>query len=65
MQAIRILSFVFALFLFPCAGYASDHADPFKIGPDEQAANITGLFFFPEGGQMIYHQYGYPQQGNV
>lgn len=53
MQAIRILSFVFALFLFPCAGYASDHADPFKIGPDEQAANITGLFFFPEGGQMI------------
>ena len=53
MQAIRILSFIVALFFFPCAGYASDHADPFKIGPDEQAANITGLFFFPAGDQMI------------
>ena len=53
MQNVRILSLVFALFFFPSANYASDHADPFKIGPDEQAANITGLFFFPEGDQMI------------
>ncbi len=53
MQTIRILSCVFVLFFFPYTGYASDHADPFKIGADEQAANITGLFFFPEGDQMI------------
>ncbi|MGR9000130.1 MAG: DUF4331 family protein [Gammaproteobacteria bacterium] len=53
MQNVRVLSLVFALFFFPFTSYASDHADPFKIGPDEQAANITGLFFFPEGDQMI------------
>jgi hypothetical protein len=53
MQNVRILSFVFALFLFSFASYASDHADPFEIGPDEQAANLTGLFFFPDGDQMI------------
>lgn len=53
MQHSRILSLVFALFFFSFASYASDHADPFKVGPDEQAANITGLFFFPEGDQMI------------
>ena len=48
MQNIRILSLVFILSFFQSASFASDHADPFKIGPDEQAANITGLFFFPE-----------------
>ena len=53
MQNVRILSFVFALFLFSFASYASDHADPFEIAPDEQAANLTGLFFFPDGDQMI------------
>jgi len=53
MQNVRILSLVFALFFFPFASYASDHADPFTIDPDEQAANLTGLFFFPEGDQMI------------
>jgi hypothetical protein len=53
MQNVRILSFVFVLFLFSFASYASDHADPFEIAPDEQAANLTGLFFFPDGHQMI------------
>jgi hypothetical protein len=53
MQSLRILSFFLTLFLFPCSSYASDHADPFKIGPDEHAANITGLFFFPDGDKMI------------
>jgi hypothetical protein len=53
MQNSRILSLVFVLFFLSFASRASDHADPFKIGPDEQTANITGLFFFPEGDQMI------------
>jgi hypothetical protein len=53
MQDVRVLFLVFSLLFFPFAGHASDHADPFKIGPDEQAANLTGLFFFPEGDQLI------------
>ncbi len=53
MQHARIFFLVSALFFFPFASFASDHADPFNIGADEQAANLTGLFFFPEGDQMI------------
>jgi hypothetical protein len=53
MQNVRIISLVLALFIFPFSSYASDHADPFTIDPDEQAANLTGLFFFPDGDQMI------------
>lgn len=52
MQNVRFLYLIFALF-FSIASYASDHADPFTIEPDEQAANLTGLFFYPEGDQMI------------
>lgn len=32
---------------------ASDHADPMWLPEDEQEANITGLFFFPDGDQMV------------
>ncbi|MDD5581209.1 MAG: hypothetical protein PHY16_18320 [Methylobacter sp.] len=53
MQKARILILTLALFFFPFTSQSSDHADPFKIGPDEQEANLTGLFFFPEGDQLI------------
>ena len=43
MQNLRILSSVLALFFFPFACYASDHADPFKTDSDEQAANLTEM----------------------
>jgi hypothetical protein len=32
---------------------ASDHADPMWLAEDEQEANITGLFFFPDGDRMV------------
>jgi hypothetical protein len=53
MQNLRILSLAFLLVFFSYAAYASDHADPFKISAEEQAANLTGLFFFPKGDQYI------------
>lgn len=52
MLTVRALALLFTLFL-PLASFASDHADPFTIEPEEQAANLTGLFFFPQGDQMI------------
>jgi hypothetical protein len=49
---MRIAAFVLAgLVLCALAAHASDHADPMILQlPD---ANITGLFFFPHGDQMI------------
>jgi len=32
---------------------ASDHADPINLDPKTQEPNITGLFFYPEGDNMI------------
>lgn len=51
-------SLLAALFLFSAsllAGVcrASDHADPMWLAEDEQEANITGLFFFPDGDRWI------------
>ena len=47
-----VVSFVFLCAVsFGCR--ASDHADPMWLPEDEQEANITGLFFFPEGDQYI------------
>jgi hypothetical protein len=48
-----------ALFVLLAAAFASsssrasDHADPMLLPEDEQEANLTGLFFFPEGDRMI------------
>ena len=39
------------LLLVPAAIRASDHADP--LAPADPDANITDLFFFPKGDQMI------------
>ena len=46
--------FLFSLLtLLPVGGMASDHADPISLDPKTQEPNITGLFFFPEGNDMI------------
>ncbi len=37
----------------PIRGIGSDHADPQWFDPDQAEANITGLFFFPEGDRMV------------
>lgn len=48
----KFVTVAFALFaLFPAAVQASDHADPMSL--KEPLSNITGLFFFPKGDQMI------------
>ena len=39
------------LAIVPLAALASDHADPVVLV--DPNANITGLFFFPKGDQMI------------
>ncbi|ATQ69437.1 MULTISPECIES: hypothetical protein [Methylosinus] len=49
---LNALALITAL-LLPSAGRASDHADPMWLAEDEQEANITGLFFFPEGDQYV------------
>lgn len=54
MHCARILFLAFALLLLPYgSSYASDHADPIDLDPKEQEPNITGLFFYPEGDNMI------------
>jgi len=53
MKTQRVLFFAFALLFLPLSGRASDHADPAWLSPDQAEANITGLFFFPDGDQMI------------
>jgi hypothetical protein len=45
--------FVSTAALLPDIGRASDHADPLWLAEDEQEANITGLFFFPDGDRWI------------
>lgn len=49
---LNALALITAL-LLPAAGRASDHADPMWLAEDEQEANITGLFFFPEGDHYV------------
>ncbi|WP_255608845.1 DUF4331 domain-containing protein [Methylosinus sp. Sm6] len=39
--------------LLPAVARASDHADPMWLAEDEQEANITGLFFFPDGDRWV------------
>ncbi|MGD9542279.1 MAG: hypothetical protein AB7V61_15295, partial [Methylocystis sp.] len=51
-QLFAALVLISAL-LTPGAGRASDHADPMWLVEDEQEANITGLFFFPEGDRWV------------
>ena len=53
MKMSRVLYLVFALLLLPQPGGASDHADPELLSPEQAEANLTGLFFFPDGDQMI------------
>jgi hypothetical protein len=53
MKRANILSLGLALLLLPAVIHGSDHADPMNLDPKEQEANITGLFFFPDGDQMI------------
>src|SRR6516225_2228260 len=48
--AAAIVSLAVALVQF---AIASDHADPMWLAEDEQEANITGLFFFPDGDRMV------------
>jgi hypothetical protein len=45
--------FLFSACLLPGASRASDHADPMWLAEDEQEANITGLFFYPDGDRWI------------
>jgi hypothetical protein len=44
---------LFLLFLSPIGAIASDHADPIDLDSATQEPNITGLFFYPEGDNMI------------
>ncbi|MGR9087629.1 MAG: hypothetical protein ACU841_11215 [Gammaproteobacteria bacterium] len=53
MLDARTLFLAFFLLILPLAGQASDHADPIDLDPDTQEPNITGLFFYPEGDNMI------------
>ncbi|MGJ0516807.1 MAG: hypothetical protein ACR65O_13785 [Methylomicrobium sp.] len=41
------------LFLLSSGAIASDHADPIDLDATTQEPNITGLFFYPEGDNMI------------
>ena len=49
LPALTLLAVLFAL--APSFLRASDHADPMAL--KEPESNITGLFFFPKGDQMI------------
>ena len=44
---------LFSALLIPGPGRASDHADPMWLAEDEQEANITGLFFYPDGDRWV------------
>ena len=48
---LLLILFSALLLLVPRAARASDHADPAAV--TEPEANITDLFFFPKGDQMI------------
>jgi hypothetical protein len=41
------------LFLLSSGAIALDHADPIDLDATTQEPNITGLFFYPEGDNMI------------
>ena len=53
MYFARTIFMALSLLLPAFAVYASDHADPIGIDPTKQEPNITGLFFFPDGDDMI------------
>ncbi|MGR9035229.1 MAG: hypothetical protein ACU83O_01370 [Gammaproteobacteria bacterium] len=53
MYYARIFFLFLAMLLPPYPGNASDHADPISLDPETQEPNITGLFFFPDGDNMI------------
>lgn len=53
MTRLVVLFVCLEALLFSSASRASDHADPMWLPEDEQEANITGLFFFPDGDQMV------------
>ena len=52
MKTLHRLLIRFILLLLPICTSASDHADPQWLAADS-FGNITGLFFYPEGDQMI------------
>jgi hypothetical protein len=57
-RSTKVLACFAAVVVFLAAAVAriaiaSDHADPMWLAEDEQEANITGLFFFPDGDRMI------------
>ena len=51
MKKANILSLGLTLLLLPAAIHSSDHVDPVKL--KEPESNLTGLFAFPEGDQMV------------
>ncbi|WP_026608575.1 DUF4331 family protein [Methylocapsa acidiphila] len=53
MKRLGILFAFIGIVLASSSSRASDHADPMWLPEDEQEANITGLFFFPDGDQMV------------
>ncbi|MGR9107896.1 MAG: hypothetical protein ACU843_13285 [Gammaproteobacteria bacterium] len=53
MKRLSSLLLMLAMGFLPFPSLASDHADPLWLDTDQAEANITGLFFFPEGDQMI------------
>jgi hypothetical protein len=53
MACISIVSLALGLLLAPATVRSSDHADPIFLKPNEEEANLTGLFTFPDGDRMI------------
>lgn len=53
MYYMRIFFLGLTMLLPPYTGYASDHADPISLDPTTQEPNITGLFFYPDGENMV------------
>jgi len=51
MKRVVLSLLLVVLAIAPQVALASDHADP--VIPTDPNANITGLFFFPKGDQMI------------
>jgi hypothetical protein len=49
MIAVVVLFFSVFICLNPLCALASDHADPIWLPADQKEANLTGLFFFPDG----------------
>ncbi len=51
LALVPVLALAAVLALVPAAARASDHADPITL--ENLEAGLTGLFFWPEGDQMI------------